>query len=181
MELMERTHRLFFALWPNDALRDRLAHEVASIVTDTRARSIPPQNFHITLAFLGAVQARRLPSVMEAASQVDEAPVELRLEQLEAWPGAHVLCLTPGRCEPLHRLVDQLRINLLAHHLEPDQKEFRPHVTIAREWRDRNVERRIGPFAWSAQDFVLAESETSRSSSQYRIIGRWPLTRSAQE
>jgi len=181
MELMERTHRLFFALWPSDSLRDQLASEVAPVLSHARARPIPPQNFHITLAFLGAVQARRLPSVMDAASQVEEGAVHLRLEQLEAWPGSHVLCVTPARCEPLHRLVEQLRINLLAHHLEPDQKDFRPHVTLAREWRDRSVEGAIGPFDWRADDFVLAESEASRHGSQYRIIGRWPLMDTTRE
>jgi 2'-5' RNA ligase len=176
MELTERTHRLFFALWPGDGLRDRLAEAIRPVTEGKKARPIPAENFHITLAFLGAVQARRLPSVMEAASRIELPPLKLSIGDVEAWSGAHILCVTPVASPPLHMLVDRLRFNLLARQVEPDQKEFRPHITVAREWRDRNVSGSIGPFDWTADDFVLVESESGREGSQYRIIGRWLLT-----
>jgi 2'-5' RNA ligase len=181
MELMERTHRLFFALWPTDALRDELVKNVEPLLERKKSRRIRPDNFHITLAFLGAVQARKLPSIMEAASSIDGEPVELELAKIEAWPGSHVLCLTPERCAPLSELVERLRFNLSAHQVEPDQKDFRPHVTVAREWRDRSVEGAIGPIKWAANEFVLVESENTREGSRYRIIGRWPLGTSSQD
>jgi 2'-5' RNA ligase len=176
MESMERTHRLFFALWPSDELRRQMAAAVRPLLEGTRARAIPSDNFHITLVFLGPVQTRKLSSVMEAASRIESAPLELSIERLEAWDGAHILCLTPGVSSPLHALVERLRFNLLEHQLEPDRKEFRPHVTVAREWREKVVDAAIGPFAWSAHDFVLVESESGDKGSHYRIIGRWPLT-----
>jgi RNA 2',3'-cyclic 3'-phosphodiesterase len=181
MELMERTHRLFFALWPAEALRDELVKTIEPLLEHKKARRTRPDNFHITLAFLGAVQARKLPSIIEAASDLEGEPLELRLEKLEAWPGSHVLCLTPGQCAPLHALVDGLRHNLLAHQVELDQKDFRPHVTVAREWRDRSVEGAIAPIRWSAKEFVLVESESTRDGSRYRIIGRWPLATRSQD
>jgi RNA 2',3'-cyclic 3'-phosphodiesterase len=180
MELMERTHRLFFALWPTEALRDELVKTVEPLLEGKKARRIRPDNFHITLAFLGAVQARKLPSIMEAASGLDGEPLELRLEKIEAWPGSHVLCLTPGQCAPLSDLVERLRRNLLAHQVELDQKDFRPHVTVAREWRDRSIEGAIEPIEWSANEFVLVESENTREGSRYQIIGRWPLAARSQ-
>jgi 2'-5' RNA ligase len=175
MELMERTHRLFFALWPSAELRDQLAAAVRPLLDGKHARAIPAANFHITLAFLGAVQARKLPSVMEAASRVEAPQLTLNLADVEAWSGAHILCLTPKSSSSLHSLVDRLRFNLLERQLEPDRKEFRPHITVAREWRDGNVGTSIGPFRWRAEDFVLVESESAREGSQYRIVGRWPL------
>jgi 2'-5' RNA ligase len=176
MELMERTHRLFFALWPNDQLRSRMAAAARSLLEGKRARAVPADNLHITLAFLGPVQARRLPSVMAAASAIDAAPFDLTIDRVEAWADADILCLTPASCPSLRALVDRLRVNLLEHQLDPDRKDFRPHVTIGRDWGEKQVEATIGPFAWSADDFVLVESETGRKGSQYRIIGRWPLT-----
>ena len=83
MELMERTHRLFFALWPTDALRDELVKTVEPLLERKRARRIRPDNFHITLAFLGAVQARKLPSIMEAASGLEGEPLDFTLEKVE--------------------------------------------------------------------------------------------------
>ena len=181
MELMERTHRLFFALWPTDALRDELVKTVEPLLEHKRARRIRPDNFHITLVFLGAVQARKLPSIMEAASGLEGEPLDFTLEKVEAWPGSHVLCVTPGRCAPLRELVDSLRSNLLAHQVELDQKDFRPHVTVARDWRDRSVEGAIGAITWSSDEFVLVESENTREGSRYRIIGRWPLATRSQD
>jgi RNA 2',3'-cyclic 3'-phosphodiesterase len=181
MELMERTHRLFFALWPTEALRDELVKTVEPLFERKRGRRIRADNFHITLAFLGAVQARKLPSIMEAASGIEGQPLELELEKIEAWPGSRVLCLTPGRCASLNELVDGLRRNLAAHQVELDQKDFRPHVTVAREWRDRSVEGAIHPIKWSADEFVLVESESTREGSRYRIIGRWPLATRSQD
>lgn len=176
MELMERTHRLFFALWPNDQLRSQMAAAARPLLEGKGARPIPADNLHITLAFLGAVQARKLPSVMAAASGIDVASFDLTIDRVEAWAGADILCLTPTTCPSLRALVDRLRVNLLEHQLDPDRKDFRPHVTIGRDWRERQVDSTIGPFAWSADEFVLVESESSRKGSQYRIIGRWPLT-----
>ena len=175
MELMERTHRLFFALWPNDQLRTQMAAAARPLLEGKRARSIPADNLHITLTFLGPVQARKLPAVMAAASSVDVSPFDLTIDRLEAWAGADILCLTPTSCPSLSALVDRLRVNLLEHQLDPDRKDFRPHITIGRDWHERQVDSRIGPFAWSAEEFVLVESESSRRGSQYRIIGRWPL------
>jgi RNA 2',3'-cyclic 3'-phosphodiesterase len=49
------THRLFFALWPNDATRDALAATAQAV----RQRQHPagrwnrPSRFHVTLQFLG--------------------------------------------------------------------------------------------------------------------------------
>ena len=175
MELMERTHRLFFALWPNDQLRGQLAAAARPLLEGKRARPIPSDNLHITLAFLGAVQARKLPSVMAAASSIEVARFDLTIDRVEAWSGADILCLTPTAYPSLRALVERLRVNLLEHQLDPDRKDFRPHVTIGRDWREHHVDSTIGPFAWCAEEFVLVESEAGRKGSLYRVIGRWPL------
>ena len=176
MESMERTHRLFFALWPSDRLRGQLAEAARPLLEGKRARAIPADNLHITLAFLGAVQAHKLPSVMAAASGIDAASFDVRIDRVETWAGADILCLTPTTCPSLNALVDRLRVNLLEHQLDPDRKDFRPHVTIGRDWREKHIEAAIGPFAWPAEEFVLVESESGRKGSHYRIVGRWPLT-----
>jgi RNA 2',3'-cyclic 3'-phosphodiesterase len=175
MTLPARMQRLFFGLWPSNELRARIAAAVEPIIDPAQARKIPPANLHITLAFLGAVPSDKLTAVMEAASQIDAAPFLLSIERVEVWRGANVLCLIPAPCSALDEMVERLRFNLLARQVEPDQKEFRPHITVAREWRSQSGEGPIGPLEWSAKDFVLVESEVVSGRSDYRIIGRWPL------
>jgi 2'-5' RNA ligase len=176
MEASRRMHRLFFALWPTDALRDRLAAAVRPIVASSHSRAIPAENFHITLAFLGTVPTDNVPRVMEAASQIVAAPFVLSIERLESWRSAHLLCLTPRPSGALQKVVDDLRCNLLARGIEPDQKEFRPHVTVAREWTNADIDGSIGAFNWPADDIVLIESQSGPDGSRYQIKARWPLT-----
>ena len=168
--------RLFFALWPSDALRAQMAAEVAPIVARGEGRAIPPQNLHITLAFLGGVASEKVAAVMAVAAEIESPPLRLSIERMEVWRDAGILCMTPATAPELAELVDRLRIKLLARQLEPDQKEFRPHVTLARDWRERHVDGSIGPFEWRADEFVLVESAATRDGSAYRIVGRWPLT-----
>lgn len=176
MEPNAPTRRLFFALWPSDALRAQLAASCREIVEHGHGRRIPPQNFHITLAFLGSVAAAQVPAVIDSAAEIDGAPLQLSIERLEVWRSAGILCLTTAPAPSLTDLVGRLRIKLLARQVEPDQQEFRPHVTLARDWRDSTVEGSVGPFGWRADDFVLIESAATREGSSYRIVGRWPLT-----
>jgi 2'-5' RNA ligase len=58
--------RLFFALWPSDAVRARLAQEAQSHAG--LGRAIPVRNLHITLVFLGGVQEERVVEVLQAAA-----------------------------------------------------------------------------------------------------------------
>ena len=48
-----RTLRLFFALWPDDALRTALAAATAPAIAQVAGQVVPPGNLHVTLAFLG--------------------------------------------------------------------------------------------------------------------------------
>lgn len=170
-----RMQRLFFALWPPEDVRAKIADSVGPIIGRAEARPIPVENLHITLAFLGAVPVDRIPSVTAAAEGVESSPVSLKLGRVEVWRGADILCLTPDPSDVLNGLVERLRVSLLEQHVEPDRKDFRPHVTLARDWHDRRAEGALGPFEWASSDFVLVASEPTRSGSTYRIIGRWPL------
>ena len=47
--------RTFFALWPNDALRDSLHSASKTIPVERPARRVPQYNLHLTLHFIGNV------------------------------------------------------------------------------------------------------------------------------
>jgi 2'-5' RNA ligase len=170
------TRRLFFALWPTDELREQIARAVGPLLAGRRARPIPPANFHITLAFLGSVLETKLPDVIAAAREVSGAPFVLQLTRAESWRRTQIAWL-PVEPMPhaLHGLAERLRFSLLAKDLEVDRKAFRAHVTIARDWRDRPLDARIGPFDWPVRDFVLVQSKTGPCGSEYYVLERWPL------
>ncbi len=175
-------HRLFFALWPDDSLRERLGAAVSPKLDGRRARKVRLANLHITLAFLGAVLEGDIPNVIAAADAVIAESFELALERLESWRAAHVACLMIAPVPPpLAALVERLRFNLLARNVEVDQKEFRAHLTVARDWRGTRLAERVGPFVWPVREFVLVESKSNRAGAEYRILQRWPLASSAVE
>ncbi len=169
-------HRLFFALWPDEALRERIGHAVQPKLAGRRARKVPSANLHVTLAFLGAVLDTDLAKVVDAGDRTHGEPFEFTIDRLESWRAAHVACLmiepVPG---PMAALVERLRLNLSEHGIDVDRKDFRAHVTVARDWREQRLEERIGPFTWCARDFVLVASQPGHDGSEYRVLRRWAL------
>src|SRR5579859_6565187 len=98
----EATRRLFFALWPNEALRAAFAHSVHGAAKACGGRPVPADNLHVTLAFLGSVPQRQLSELQSIAGQVAQTfpvewvPLHLRFERLEHWKKAQVLCALAG-------------------------------------------------------------------------------------
>jgi len=169
-------HRLFFALWPTATVRDHIAREIAPVLLGQKARVVPPVNYHVTLAFVGSVPAARLGDALRVGAQIQTAPFEFQLTRAEVWRRTGILGLmiepTPA---PMAALVETLRAGLAAQRVTTDFKEFRAHVTLARDWHVDLSDARIAPISWSAQEFMLVESRPAPHGSQYEVIQRWPL------
>lgn len=177
---VNRTARLFFALWPEALVRDALVGQAAAGPVASPG-VVPTQagNLHLTLGFLGNVPRERLPEVLELAADVRAAPFSFTLERLEHWPGPGIYCLVPAAVPPgLPSLARQLRTALRGRGLPVDDRPYRPHVTLCRKARapdSQQVPLPVVPIDWLVSDFVLAESVDDTGRSVYRILGRWPL------
>lgn len=171
--------RLFFALWPPDAVRARLAAEVQAHAA--LGRAIPSQNLHVTLVFLGAVAEPRLPLVLDAARSAQKLTFDgkfmLHLERVEFWRRSSLVCLTAERTAPqLRALVASLQSGLREHGFEPrEHEEFRPHVTLVRDVRQGLSGAASAPVQWPVESFVLVESRVGQRGSQYSVLEEWPL------
>ena len=62
--------RLFFALWPDSAVRAVLQASCQAVTVSCGGRPVPPRNYHLTLAFLGQVDSADLAGIRAAAAQV---------------------------------------------------------------------------------------------------------------
>jgi len=171
-----QTYRLFFALWPSEALRSALAGRVAALVPSGTGRAQRPDQLHLTLEFLGPVPAARLLDVREVAAAVRAEPFELVLDALEYWRRPRVLCMVARELPPaLAALVQSLRTELASRGFEPECRPYRAHLTLARKVGQPPGPAAVDPVHWQATDFALVESVTERAGSVYRPLGAWSL------
>lgn len=169
------TLRLFFALWPDAAVRRAIEASTAGAVAASGGRPVPRANYHLTLVFLGDQPAAVLPAIRGAADRVAPPAGLLRLERLGTFPRAGVLWLGPSRTPPaLARCVGDLRAALAAAGVEwpAEPPRFRPHLTLARRIRRRQPAAASTPVPWRYAGLSLVASERARAP--YRVLANWP-------
>jgi 2'-5' RNA ligase len=173
----ERLHRLFFASWPSDALRSTLEPHIRALQPPGVGRPQRPDQWHVTLEFLGPVRASRVGAAREAAARVRAAPCELLFDAVEYWRRPEVLCLAARVLPPpLGQLVGQLREALAERGFQPESRPYRAHLTLSRKVVHPVSPVQFEPLPWPVADFALVESITDRSGSVYTPLA----TRSRQ-
>jgi RNA 2',3'-cyclic 3'-phosphodiesterase len=168
------TRRLFFALWPEEAVREALAHATRKAVKASGGRPIPVENLHSTLLFIGPVPVDKVADLEAAADRVAPAQFTLVLDAIEHWRKAGVLCATASETPEAAR---QLAVDLLTRvaraGITPDVKPFRAHVTVARKVARPHVVGPMTPVSWENRGFTLVESQTLPEGSRYTVVRRW--------
>ncbi|MGH8377527.1 MAG: RNA 2',3'-cyclic phosphodiesterase [Gammaproteobacteria bacterium] len=170
------TERLFFALWPDEAVRHAIYKETRHAVRASGGRPVPPENFHATLVFLGSVDAAAAVAVREAAAGIQSGLFSLSLDRLDFWKEPRVVGLGASEIpNPGRQLASSLLAALRARGLKPDPKPFMPHVTLARKISKPGELGTLRPIHWPVQDFVLVRSITHAKGSEYQPLAAWPL------
>jgi 2'-5' RNA ligase len=171
----EPTRRLFFALWPDDDVRAALA-ALARQPIQRQARRVVADNLHLTLAFPGNVTARVQACLEEAAGRLTGASFELSIDRLGYWPGPRILWAAPSVTPPeLWSLATSLREVLAACGLEPENRPYQAHITLARKASRALTVTRTAPIPWSIRQFCLVESVSEPAGVRYRVLRIWPL------
>ena len=172
---MGDTRRLFFSLWPDDGVRQALT-DVREGMDAGRGRPVHPLDFHVTLVFLGAVDAARLACVEAAGASAHGDAFELYLDHTGYWPRPRVSWCAPGESPAaLVRLVGGLQESLRQCGHTPERRAYRPHVTFARDVRRAAGAPLENPVNWRCDRFVLVESTGARQPPRYRVRREWPL------
>ncbi len=170
------TDRLFFALWPDEQLHGMLCTRLPPLASAAGGRPQRPDQWHVTLVFLGGVDRERQASVVAAAEAIDAASFELRLDVLEHWRKPQVLCLAASQVPAaMSSLVQQLRAALCRVGFEPESREFRPHMTLARQVRNAPRIEAFDRIDWPADRFALVRSVTDTAGSRYEPVQWWNL------
>jgi 2'-5' RNA ligase len=167
--------RLFFALWPDDQTRLKLVR-LSQSVEAKGFRPVQPHNVHVTLVFLGHVDAASELLITHSATGISTKPFVLTFDRLSYWSKPKVLCLTCSHTpDEIEQLVAALDRDVVAGcGLQTDTRPYKPHITLARHAQhlpDISFE----PIAWLAESFCLVESCSEPDGVNYKVRQQWPF------
>ena len=149
------------------------------------ARWIDPENYHLTLRFIGDVDDLIAHEVASMLGRVKRGPFELHMVGLTSFGGRKPRAVV-ATVAPVQALLDvQSEHERLMQRigLEPEGRKFTPHVTLAR-LRESSSEQvaeylsargyfRTSPFPVSR--FVLFSSRASVGGGPYVVEASYPL------
>ena len=167
--------RLFFALWPGQALREQLVRHQALWPWAEGARPTPAPKLHLTLLFMEGVPAERVGELLElgAALAPQWRDFALTLDRAACWPRGGIAHLAPSN--PPDALLDwrqHLVDRVAALDLPLDDRPFAPHVTLARRAQTTRPPTDFEPLCWPVTRFALVRSVLG--TGRYEVLGRWP-------
>lgn len=169
--------RLFFALWPDDAVRSELASVGRACFYACRGRLVPPKNLHVTLAFLGEVDAQRVDELCRIGASLRGPPFALVFDRIGFFRrGGIVHAGVSNVPAPLIELEARARSALDAAGFRIDSRRFVPHVTLMRDARAAPpIHAPAVSVMWQVRHIVLVESTRGSNGQVYRPVRRFML------
>jgi 2'-5' RNA ligase len=190
----QQSWRLFFAVQVPEAVKDELQQIQARLQRAALpgARWTPREQLHLTLRFLGNVEARRLDDLLVASRAVCRGflPLELRATQIGFFPPERpprvVWAGVKGDDAQLGALQHQLQHATLSFTSEAPEPRFVAHITLARlktvspgASRELHASARrlsIRQFgAWTATGVALMRSELEAQGAHHSEVVLLPL------
>ena len=168
--------RLFFALWPDDVLRDQLHRAGNTVSVERPARRVPYSNLHLTLHFVGNVFFAQMDCLRQQARLVKADAFGLDIDcqgyfsrPRVAWLGCREI---PAALNKLHERMGQC---LQSCDYKPEARQYNPHVTVARKIGTITESASFAPITWKVDSFSLVEVCQIENGVQYRVIETYPL------
>jgi 2'-5' RNA ligase len=175
--------RLFVAIDPPQDIRDQLSLLCCGLPD---ARWTPPEQLHLTLNFIGEVEGSVFLDIREALSEISVPQLSLQLQGLGFFPPRgqpRVVWAGVEKNASLQLLQRKITTRLFHLGLEPDNRKFSPHITLARlqqtpatkvgKYLERNGFFRTLPFR--VDHFSLYSSLLGRKGATHFVENRYLL------
>lgn len=149
------------------------------------ARWIDPENYHLTLRFIGDVDDPVAHEIASLLGRVRRTSFQLRFDSLSSFGGRRprALIATLAQTPALMDLQAEHERLLQRIGLEPEGRKYTPHVTLARlrDTSSRQVadylstRALIAPLPFTVSQFVLFSSRASLGGGPYVVEAAYPL------
>jgi 2'-5' RNA ligase len=162
--------RAFVSLRPPAPAVAHLAETLSGL------RTSPPEQWHITLAFLGEVSSPQVLYDGLRAVAVDTQPFELHLAGGGSFARSRVVWTgVDGDLDGLLSLATRVQEACRDAGLELERRPFRPHLTVGRTGRiDRAVLRHYRGPSWRVREVELVQSVLGRTAT-HTVLERFPV------
>jgi 2'-5' RNA ligase len=150
------------------------------------ARWVPPENFHITLRFVGEVDHDVAEDVHDALARIEAPECDIALNGLDwfgnKWKASNVYARVQ-KTDALVHLQRKVESAVVRTGLKPESRKFCPHVTlgrlrnttldeVAQYVRERHAPE---PTRFTADHFVLYSSFLTPKGPIYQAAAEYPL------
>ena len=183
--------RLFVALNLPKKERERI-HRAARPLRDQEmpVRWVVPDNYHLTLKFLGEVRTERIGRIDQTLARVAAgcAPFAADLTGYGAFPSVRrprILWLGVEPSPALRCLKQDVEWGLSDLGFERETRAFHPHLTLGRVDSDdeagafRGLDALVAALAYNGtvdvRSLELMRSQTGKGGSQYSVVSSHPL------
>ncbi len=168
--------RAFYALVPDESVRLQFLALARDIARRSRGRAISGEHVHLTLAFLGDVDASALPELRTIGDRLPHVGATIDFDVAGAWRASGVAWVAPAVVPvPVLALHAALREALAADGFDIEARPFRPHVTLARRCVLPQPRARCSPVRWPVDRLCLIGSQLRPEGPVYTELAAWPL------
>jgi 2'-5' RNA ligase len=176
--MVERVGRVFVAVPLPDEVRMALDDRLAGF--EIPGSVAPPENWHITLRFLGSIDVVTYERFLGALDSSDLGPsFRVGLGELGAFPrprNATVVWLGVNKgVEQLEALARVGEVAAQSAGLEAEERPFRSHLTLSRVRPPRDVTRLIDSapsmdLEWRCSSILVYRSHLGRGAARYEPL-----------
>lgn len=175
--------RIFTGLEVPEALREDLARLRGGLMS---ARWMEPEDYHLTLRFVGDVDERTANEIADLLYAVRKRSIEVTLTGLGAFGGdrPRSIFVQVRQTQPLMELQAEHERIMRRVGLAPEPRKFVPHITLARLSRDATA-RSVADWlalrglfmsrTFIVPSFVLFSSKESVGGGPYLVEETYPL------
>jgi len=171
----------------------RLKEEIAGIQsklkkTGANVSWVKPGNIHLTMKFLGEIPEEKVLEVRELLKDIEVEKVEISAKNVGAFPHLRrprVIWIGIDKgLESLKIFSRELEEKLSAAGFEKEKRGFKPHLTIGRVRRQKNIPELVKvvngvesfeaePF--TAEEFILMKSDLQPAGAIYTPLAKYMM------